>query len=119
VLIYIELVDQYQGGMPIPLAIVNLKASDSRNNITRSKPMQGQKHDLHHEFPEFNGAIHELKMTDNHFARLFNEYHELDHEVHRIETGVENTSDDYLEERKKARLNLKDQLFGILKAHAA
>jgi len=64
-------------------------------------------------------VIHELKMTDNHFARLFNEYHELDHEVHRIETGAENTSDDYLEERKKARLNLKDQLFGMLKAHAA
>jgi len=105
--------------MPIPLAIVNLKASDSRHNITRSNTMQGEKHDLHHEFPEFNDAIHELKMTDNHFARLFNEYHELDHEVHRIETGAENTSDDYLEERKKARLNLKDQLFGMLKAHAA
>ena len=71
------------------------------------------------EFTQFKEVIHELKMTDNHFARLFNEYHELDHEVHRIETGAENTSDDYLEERKKARLNLKDQLFSMLKAHAA
>jgi len=39
--------------------------------------------------------------------------------VHRIETGAESTSDEYLEERKKARINLKDQLFGKLKAHAA
>jgi len=58
-------------------------------------------------------------MTDNHFARLFDEYHKLDHEVHRIETGAKNTSDDYLEERKKTRLNLKDQFFSMLKAHAA
>ena len=42
------------------------------------------KHDLHHEFPEFNDEIHYLKMNDNHFSRLFTEYHEVDHEVHRI-----------------------------------
>jgi len=74
-----------------------------------------EKHDLHHEFPEFTNEIHELKTSDNHFARLFKEYHEVDHEVHRIEQGVENTSDDYLETQKKQRLNLKDQLFVMLK----
>lgn len=74
-----------------------------------------EKHDLHHEFPEFNEEIHYLKMNDNHFARLFNEYHEIDHEVNRIEQGVENTSDEYLEGRKKQRLNLKDNLFIMLK----
>ena len=57
----LNMVDQNQGDMPIPLAIVNLKASDSRHNIIRSNTMQGEKHDLHHEFPEFNEAIHELK----------------------------------------------------------
>ena len=78
-----------------------------------------EKHDLVHELPEFRNDIHELKMKDAHFARLFDEYHEIDHEVHRIEQGVETPSDDYLEERKKTRLNLKDQLFNMLKAHAA
>ena len=72
--------------------------------------MLTEKHDLLHEFPEHRDIIHKLKMSDAHFARLFDEYHELDHEVHRIETGVENTSDDYLEERKKTRLHLKDEL---------
>ncbi len=74
-----------------------------------------EKHDLHHEFPEFNDEIHHLKMNDNHFARLFNDYHTVNSEVQRIEQGVENTSDEYIEERKKQRLKLKDQLFVMLK----
>jgi len=73
-----------------------------------------EKHDLHHEFPEHHDAIHELKMNNAHFARLFDEYHEVEHEVHRIETGVENTSDDYLEQRKKKRLHLKEQLYQMI-----
>ncbi|MCG2635099.1 MAG: YdcH family protein [Gammaproteobacteria bacterium] len=76
-----------------------------------------EKHDLLHEFPEHRDQIHNLKMSDNHFARLFEQYHELDHEVYRIEAGAENTSDEYLESKKKARLHLKDELYGIIKAH--
>ncbi len=74
-----------------------------------------EKHDLHHEFPELTDEIHHLKMNDNHFTRLFNEYHEIDHEVNRIEQGVENTSDEYLDGKKKLRLKLKDELFSMLK----
>ena len=76
--------------------------------------MSIEKHDLVHEFPELRERIHTLKTSDHHFARLFTEYHDLDHEVRRIEEGVENTSDDYLETRKKMRLLLKDQLYGML-----
>jgi uncharacterized protein YdcH (DUF465 family) len=74
-----------------------------------------QKHDLHAEFPEFSSQIHDLKISSAHFAKLFDEYHEVDHEVRRIENGVENTSDTYLEDKKKARLHLKDQLFKMIK----
>lgn len=74
-----------------------------------------EKHDLHHEFPEFEQEIRQLKMSDGHFARLFKEYHELDQEVHRIEVGVESTADEYLETQKLARLHLKDELFSMLK----
>jgi uncharacterized protein YdcH (DUF465 family) len=76
--------------------------------------MFGEKHDLIHELPEYKDKIHELKVNDPHFAKLFDEYHEVDHEIRRIEEGIETPSDDYLEERKKIRLNLKDQLFAIL-----
>lgn len=78
--------------------------------------MLGEKHDLIHELPEYKEQIHELKMNNKHFANLFDKYHELDHEIHRIEEGVENTSDDYLEEVKKQRLALKDELFAMIKA---
>ena len=65
-----------------------------------------EKHDLIHEFPEHKEAIHELKVSNNHFRRLFDEYHEVDHEVHRVETGAENTDDDTLTEFRKKRLQL-------------
>jgi len=74
-----------------------------------------EKHDLHREFPEFSNEIHKLKISDNYFARLFKEYHEADHEVNRIEQGIENTSDTYLESIKIKRLHLKDELFALLK----
>jgi hypothetical protein len=76
--------------------------------------MSLEKHDLVHEFPELRDRIHQLKTTDAHFARLFAEYHQLDHEVHRLEQGVEVSSDDYLEQQKKHRLALKDKLYSAL-----
>lgn len=74
-----------------------------------------EKHDLVHELPEYKDQIHNLKINDRHFSRLFSEYHEVDHEVHRLESGAANCADDYLDERKKVRLNLKDQLLMMLK----
>ncbi|MDF1739019.1 MAG: YdcH family protein [Verrucomicrobiales bacterium] len=73
-----------------------------------------EKHDLIHEFPEHKDAIHELKVSNSHFRRLFDEYHEVDHDVHRVETGAENTDDDTLTAFRKKRLQLKDELFAIL-----
>lgn len=81
--------------------------------------MSLEKHDLIHELPESKEAIHLLKANSSHFAKLFDEYHDIDHEVHRIETGVENTSDEYLETLKKKRLNLKDQLFAMIREYEA
>jgi hypothetical protein len=74
-----------------------------------------EKHDLHHEFPEYKDEIHRLKLSDAHFARFFDEYHVLDHDVHRIEQSAEYTSDEILEQKKIIRLRLKDQLLLMLK----
>ena len=81
--------------------------------------MSVEKHDLLHEFPDHHHTIRHLKMNDNHFARLFEQYNELDHEVRRIEEGAENTSDDYLETRKKERVLLKDQLYSMIRSTEA
>ena len=77
--------------------------------------MLNEKHDLVHELPEYRDVIHALKTSNAHFSKLFDEYHEIDHEIHRIETGVETPSDDYIETRKKQRLQLKDELFAMIK----
>lgn len=80
--------------------------------------MNIERHSLVKELPEYKQQIHELKMENRHFAKLFDTYHEVDHEIIRIEEGVENTSDQYLEDLKLKRLKLKDELYGMLQATA-
>ena len=77
--------------------------------------MFAEPHDLHHEFPEFHDQIHTLKMSHRHFQRLFKDYDELNHELKRIEQGIETPADLVVEGLKKERLHLKDQLFVMLK----
>ncbi len=78
--------------------------------------MIGEHHDLLHELPEYKDKIHEMKVSNAHFAKLFDQYHEVDHEVRRIEQGIETPADEYTEEVKKKRLALKDELFQMLQA---
>lgn len=76
--------------------------------------MLGEKHDLIHELPEHKERIHTLKISDEHFKKMFDDYHELDHQIIRMEEGIETPSDDVLETLKKQRLFLKDQLFSMI-----
>jgi uncharacterized protein YdcH (DUF465 family) len=73
--------------------------------------MQIDKHTLINDFPEHQHTIRHLKMNDNHFAKLFDEYHKLVSEVHSIEKNDTPVADDYLESLKKRRVHLKDRLF--------
>ncbi len=77
--------------------------------------MFGEQHDLHHEFPEYEQKIHDLKMTNGHFKRLFKEYDDLAHQMTRIQQEIETPSDEVVEELKVKRLHLKDQLYQMLK----
>jgi uncharacterized protein YdcH (DUF465 family) len=45
-----------------------------------------EQHDLHHEFPEYRDQIHALKVSNGHFARLFDEYHDVNRHVVRVES---------------------------------
>lgn len=72
-------------------------------------------HDLIHELPEYKERIHQLKMNDEHFAKLNDEYNELDQQILRMEEGYETPSDDVIEEMKKKRLLLKDQLVEMIR----
>ena len=71
-------------------------------------------HDLSKEFPEYKELIHTLKGSHAHFAKLCNQYEDIDKEVYRIEEQIESVSDSHLEELKKRRLALKDEIFAML-----
>ena len=77
--------------------------------------MQIDHHDLHSEFPEFKDRISLLKTTDAHFAKLFDEYDTLDHEVRRIEQEDSPIGDAEMEAMKMNRVHLKDKLYAYLK----
>jgi uncharacterized protein YdcH (DUF465 family) len=72
------------------------------------------KHDLITELPEYKDKIHALKTSNTHFAKLFDEYHEVNKQVIRIEEEIETVSDQVAENTKKRRLQLKDELFKLL-----
>ena len=78
--------------------------------------MSVEHHDLHHEFPELNDRIHELKMSDSHFRRLFDEYHELTRDIEKMEDEVTPVATRTEEEAKKRRVQLKDELYRMLMA---
>ena len=70
-------------------------------------------------FPEYRDLISRLKTEDAHFTRLFDEHNELDQRIKNIEARIELGTDTEIETLKKAKLNLKDQLYVILKDAAA
>ena len=67
-------------------------------------------HDLHAEFPDATDALHMLKTGNPHFGKLADQYHDLNREIHRIDSGIEAASDDRTEQLKKERLVILDQV---------
>ena len=75
--------------------------------------------DLHHpilrEFPEDRETIKRLKASDERFRRMFEEYHQLDDAIYRSEEEIDFASDQEMEEMKKRRAWLKDQIYHAIK----
>jgi len=78
--------------------------------------MSVEHHPLISELPEHRERIHTLKAEDAHFRRLFDEYHEVDKTIYRMDENIEPASDQTMEKFKVHRLALKDQLLSILTA---
>lgn len=73
-------------------------------------------HELHEEFPEHADKLIQLKSDNAHFAKLADEYHEINRAVHRAETDVEPTDDLHMAAMRKQRAALKDEIYGMLTA---
>jgi uncharacterized protein YdcH (DUF465 family) len=67
-------------------------------------------HELPEAFPDKIGLMHELRSSDAHFARLSDQYHVINRQIHRAETNIEPVSDFHLEDMKKHRLALLDEI---------
>lgn len=66
-------------------------------------------------FPEYRDLITKLKTTDKHFLHLFDKHNALDQKIKNMETHVEPGTPEEIENLKKEKLNLKDQLYAVLK----
>lgn len=71
-------------------------------------------HKLQEEFPDLAEKITALKSTDTHFARLADDYHEVNRAIHRAETLVEPVEDLAEVDMRKKRAALKDDIYQML-----
>ncbi|GAB4542289.1 MAG: hypothetical protein Tsb0024_13100 [Ruegeria sp.] len=71
-------------------------------------------HELAEEFPDKVELMSQLKQSDAHFARLVDEYHEVNRAVHRAETNIEPMEELAETELRKKRAALKDEIWAIL-----
>ncbi|MGO4704514.1 YdcH family protein [Microvirga sp. 2MCAF38] len=74
--------------------------------------------ELTDDFPGMENRIHALKTGNHHFARLYDDYVELNRTIHRIETRVEPTTEDVEEELKRRRVAIKDEIAAMLAQEA-
>ena len=79
--------------------------------------------DIHHpflsEFPEHREVIKRLRLADNKFRQMFDEYHLLDDDICRIEEEIEFATDQEIDELKFKRAKLKDALYSTVSRAAA
>ena len=72
-------------------------------------------HELAEQFPGHVERMHTLKQEDKHFAKLADDYHEINRRVHRAETNVEPMDQLAEEQLRKERAVLKDKIYAMLR----
>ena len=73
-------------------------------------------HELAEEFPESVERLRALKASSAHFAKLCDEYHEVNRQIHRMETSVEPVGEAVEAGMRRKRMMLKDEIYAGLKA---
>lgn len=77
--------------------------------------MESHHHKIGEEFPEYREQIHSLKMRDAHFARVLRNWEEIDKRIARAASRIELMSEDDEEQLRRKRLELKDELYTMLR----
>ena len=81
--------------------------------------MHIEHYDLHHEFPEMHDAISTLRSANPMFARMYATYHRLTGKVEDLEEHDMPVDDFTIEDMKKHRVKLKDDLYHMMLAFRA
>lgn len=76
--------------------------------------MANTPHELTEEFPAEAQKIHVLKAENAHFAKLVEEYHEVNRAVHAAETRVTPMDEGAEEGLRRRRVVLKDEIWQML-----
>jgi uncharacterized protein YdcH (DUF465 family) len=63
---------------------------------------------------EYKDEIHELKINNAHFAKIFEKHNELDKQIEHAEMGDTPLTDIELETLKKEKLLLKDEAYKMI-----
>ena len=75
-------------------------------------------HELSEDFPEQAETIHRLREENAHFARLADEYAEVNRKVHRAETNPDPMDTLAEQDLRKRRMQLKDEIARMLSENA-
>jgi uncharacterized protein len=81
--------------------------------------MHVEHHDLYADFPEMRDAIEVLKSSNAYFARAVGQYSRLTGKVEDLEEHDMPVADFTLEDMKKQRVKLKDELYHFMLAFRA
>ena len=77
--------------------------------------MQGEHHDIDHEFPEYHEKLEALRTSDSEFDELVTRHDDLDNEIRRLEERQTPTSDQEIEKMKFQRTAMKDDIYQKLR----
>lgn len=72
-------------------------------------------HTLAEEFPAYASKIHALRASDAHFARIHAAYDEVNTAVSHAESRIMPTDDAHLEQLRRQRMKLKDDIWLMLR----
>jgi uncharacterized protein YdcH (DUF465 family) len=71
-------------------------------------------HELAEEFPDAADRIHDLRLSDPHFARLVEDYHIVNRAIHRAEIRDEVITGEAEAELRRRRMRLKDEIARLI-----
>ncbi len=76
--------------------------------------MSNTPHTLQEEFPHQIDKLHDLKVSNAHFAKLLEDYDVINDKVHRAETRVDPVDELVENQWRKERSHIKDEIARML-----